>query len=161
MNAEQKKIALECIRLWGSEDLSDCAGDQMAALLQELVDAPEPEPVARVTGYYAGYLSIATVDGSVLPAGTALYAAPPHQSEHHLEMVNTPAPSAPDVAQTIPSHDQITQILNGLDRCGVAESKRAFLRTWIRDWTAHKLSATPTPAEPPDDVAGQGKLRRT
>lgn len=40
MNAEQKKIALECIRLWGSEDLSDCAGDQMAALLQELVDAP-------------------------------------------------------------------------------------------------------------------------
>jgi hypothetical protein len=96
MNAEQKKIALECIRLWGSEDLSDCAGDQMAALLQELVDAPEPEPVAKVTGYYAGYLSIATVDGRVLPAGTALYAAPPHQSEHHLEMVNTPAPSVPD-----------------------------------------------------------------
>lgn len=116
MNAEQKKIALECIRLWGSEDLSDCAGDQMSALLQELVDAPadvltttnqaqtsssqveapESEPVARVTGYYAGYLSIATVDGRVLPAGTALYAAPPHQSEHHLEMVNTPAPSVPD-----------------------------------------------------------------
>ena len=39
----------------------------------------ETEPVARVTGYYAGYLSIATVDGRVLPAGTALYAAPPHQ----------------------------------------------------------------------------------
>ena len=64
-----------------------------------------------------------------------------------------PAPSVPDVVQTIPSHDQITQILNGLDRCGVAESKRAFLRTWIRDWTAHKLSAAPTPAEAPADVA--------
>ena len=49
--------------------------------------APEPEPVARVTGYYGGYLSIETVDGRVLPAGTALYAAPPHQAEHHLEMV--------------------------------------------------------------------------
>lgn len=37
---------------------------------------PEAEPVARVTGYYAGYLSIATVDGLVLPTGTALYTAP-------------------------------------------------------------------------------------
>ena len=55
--------------------------------LLELVNEPEPEPVARVTGYYGGYLSIATVDGRVLPAGTALYAAPPHQSEQHLEMV--------------------------------------------------------------------------
>ena len=44
MNAEQKKIALECIRLWGSEDLSDCAGDQMAALLHELIDAPDNTP---------------------------------------------------------------------------------------------------------------------
>ena len=48
-----------------------------ADLLQELVEAPAPEPVARVTGYYGGYLSIATVDGRVLSAGTALYLAPP------------------------------------------------------------------------------------
>ena len=41
---------------------------------------PEAEPVARVTGYYAGYLSIATVDGRVLSAGTALYIAPPEPS---------------------------------------------------------------------------------
>ena len=54
-----------------------------ADLLQELIDAPEPEPVARVTGYYAGQLSSATVDGRVLPTGTALYLAPP-------------APSVPD-----------------------------------------------------------------
>lgn len=52
---------------------------------------PETEPVAYATGYYAGCLSIATIDGRVLPTGTALYAAPPHQSEQHLEMVNTPA----------------------------------------------------------------------
>lgn len=68
-------------------------------LAPELANAPEPEPVARVTGYYAGYLSIATVDGRVLPAGTALYAALPHQSEHILEMVNTPAPSVPELEE--------------------------------------------------------------
>ena len=74
---------------------TDCAETDDGAIA--LYTAPsEPKPVARVTGYYAGYLSIATVDGRVLPAGTALYAAPPHQSEHHLEMVNTPAPSVPD-----------------------------------------------------------------
>ena len=59
-------------------------------LLQEVVDAPEPEPVARVTGYYAGYLTIATVDGRVLPAGTALYLAPP---------APTPAEAPADVAR--------------------------------------------------------------
>jgi hypothetical protein len=100
VNADQKKRIAHEISNW--KNACNCravqlTGDRMAALLQELVDAPEPEPVARVTGYYAGYLSIATVDGSVLPAGTALYAAPPHQSEHHLEMVNTPAPSVPDM----------------------------------------------------------------
>lgn len=57
------------------------------------------------------------------------------------------APSVPDVAQTIPSHDQLTKILNGLDRCVAAESKREFLRVWIRDWTAHKIAAAPTPVE--------------
>lgn len=55
-------------------------------LLREIANAPEPEPVAHATGFYAGYLLMATVDGRVLPAGTALYTAPPHQSEHHLEM---------------------------------------------------------------------------
>lgn len=80
MNAEQKQRAVEFINDWKSDDGWDCAGDQMAALLQELVDAPEVEPVARVTSYYAGYLSIATVDGRVLPSGTALYTAPPASS---------------------------------------------------------------------------------
>ena len=76
MNAEQKQQAIALVKAWGKTAYGMHA-DAMAALLQEMVDAHEPKPVARVTGYYAGYLSIATVDGSVLPAGTALYAAPP------------------------------------------------------------------------------------
>lgn len=55
------------------------------------------------------------------------------------------APSVPDGLQTIPSHDQLTKILNGLDRCVSAESRREFLRVWIRDWTVYKLAAAPTP----------------
>lgn len=83
MNAEQKQRAADLLTAWRATTYALHA-DSMAALLQELVDAPETEPVARVTGYYAGYLSIATVDGRVLPTGTALYTAPP-------------APSVPDM----------------------------------------------------------------
>lgn len=263
MNAEQKQQAKQLIADWTNVSKTSTPavwflnGDCMAGFLQELVDAPEPEPfgyfksepfgwtdcaetddgaialytapsepkpVARVTGYYAGYLSIATVDGRVLPAGTALYAAPPAPSvpdeqlqaafdrglkagneqkdEQQLEihrlndllatmhdlLANAPepepvakvmhvdglhsnnlldcdlptgtllysappAPSVPDGLQTIPSHDQLTKILNGLDRCVSAESRREFLRVWIRDWTVYKLAAAPTPAEAPVDVA--------
>lgn len=65
-----------------------------------------------------------------------------------LEAAPTPAEAPADVAQTIPSNEQLAQILDGLDRCWGSESaKREFLRTWIRDWTVHKLSAAPTPAE--------------
>ena len=83
MNAEQKKRIAHEISNW--KNACNCravqlTGDRMAALLQELVDALAPEPVARVTGYYGGYLSIATVDGRVLPTGTALYIAPPEPS---------------------------------------------------------------------------------
>lgn len=87
MNASQKQRAKDALQKWHSSNDDSLreyqSAELMAALLQELVDAHEPKPVARVTGYYAGYLSIATVDGRVLPAGTALYAAPP-------------APSVPD-----------------------------------------------------------------
>lgn len=75
MNAEQKQRAKDA--------LTNCQASDMAALLQEMIDAPETEPVATVTGYYGGHLTISTVDGRVLPAGTALYLAPP-------------APSVPD-----------------------------------------------------------------
>ena len=81
MTPEQKERAIQLITTWRTRsittkpDESAVYGDCMTDILQDLVDAPEPEPVARVTGYYAGYLSIATVDGRVLPAGTALYLA--------------------------------------------------------------------------------------
>lgn len=83
-----KERAIAALTEWWAADSNKAVlstGYEMAGVLHELIDAPEPEPVARVTGYYAGYLSIATVDGRVLPAGTALYLAPP-------------APSVPDSA---------------------------------------------------------------
>ena len=65
----------------------------------------------------------------------------------------------PDGLRTIPNHAQLTQILNGLDRCVAAESKREFLRVWIRDWTVYKLAAAPTQAEAPADVARDVRLQ--
>ena len=79
MTPEQKHRAAQLLAEWNAN--LDDAGRDMAALLQELVDAPAPEPVARVTGYYAGYLTIATVHGRVLPPGTALYTAPPARAD--------------------------------------------------------------------------------
>ena len=141
MNAEQKQRAKDALTNWLVDD--------MAALLQELVDAPETEPVARVTGYYAGYLSIATVDGRVLPAGTALYAAPPHQSEHHLEMVNTPAPSVPDVANTFKrrAEEIVAMAVNREDYAKINRTVAALVTD-----IANAAEAT-TQAEAPADVA--------
>jgi hypothetical protein len=82
MTAEQKQRAAELLAAWRATAYA-LHGDRMAALQQELVDAPEPEPVAKTTGYYGGHLTISTVDGRVLPFGTALYLA-------------QPAPSVPD-----------------------------------------------------------------
>ena len=87
MNAEQKQQAKQLIADWTNVSKTSTPavwflnGDCMAGFLRDLIDAPEPEPVARVTGYYAGYLSIATVDGRVLPAGTALFTAPPARAD--------------------------------------------------------------------------------
>ena len=64
--------------------------------------APEAEPVARVTGYYAGYLSIATIDGRVLPTGTALYLAPP-------------APSVPDGWKLVPVEPTPEMMRSGMN----------------------------------------------
>ena len=106
---------------------------------------PETEPVARVTGYYGGYLSIVTVDGRVLPAGTALYAAPPHQSEHHLEMVNTPAPSVPDGWKLVPVEPTPEMMRSGMS---VPFNKAARHNAVYRAM----LAAAPTPAAPPADL---------
>jgi hypothetical protein len=84
MNAEQKQRAKDALQKWHSSNDDSLreyqSAELMAALLQEMITAHEQKPVALVTGYYAEYLSIATVDGWVLPTGTALYAAPPAPS---------------------------------------------------------------------------------
>jgi len=148
MTPEQKQRAAELLAAWRATTYALHA-DSMSAMLQELVDAHEPKPVARVTGYYAGYLSIATVDGRVLPAGTALYAALPHQSEHHLEMVNTPAPSVPDVANTFKRRaEEIVAMAVNRENHAKINRTIADLVTDI----ANAAEAT-TPAEAPADVA--------
>ena len=145
MNAEQKQRAKDA--------LTNCQASDMAALLQEMIATHEPKPVARVTGYYAGYLSIATVDGRVLPAGTALYAAPPHQSEHHLEMVNTPAPSVPDGWRSLTDVEWMN-IVN-FDRAYSSYDKEEAVNEAVKRTEAKlkELNAAPTPAEAPADVA--------
>ena len=155
MNAEQKQQAKQLIADWTNVSKTSTPavwflnGDCMAGFLQELVDAHEQKPVAYATGYYAGCLSIATVDGRVLPAGTALYAAPPHQSEHHLEMVNTPAPSVPGVANTFKRRAEEI-VAMAMNRDNYAETNR-LSAALIMDIA--NAAAAPTPAEAPADVA--------
>lgn len=126
MNADQKKRATELLSAWRATAYALHA-DRMADLLQEMVDAPEvlaatnpaqissstepcavcgkkaPEvkPAAWVLGYYAGYLSVATVDGRILPTGTALYTAP------------TPAEPPADVARDAERLDWLLRKLPG------------------------------------------------
>ena len=125
MNSVQRERAQMILRNWSDVE----AVEDAKAMLQELVDAPEPDPFGYFKAEPFGWTDCAETDDGAI----ALFAAPP-------------APSVPDGVQTVPSNDQLTQILNGLDRCVAAESKREFLRVWIRDWTVHKLAA-PTPAE--------------
>lgn len=40
---------------------------------------------------------------------------------------------------TTPNFTQLMQILDGLNRCHSRDSKVEFLRSWIRDWTQHKV----------------------
>ena len=113
---------------------------------------PEAEPVARVTGYYAGYLSIATVDGRVLSAGTALYLAPP-------------APSVPDGWRLVP----YTPTVLMLERAEYAVNNRPQPSKYepsampaIIFWTAmlNYAPEAPQDAEPPADVELQAAFDR-
>lgn len=102
MNAEQKQRAKDVLTNW--------IADEMAALLQELVDEQEPEPVAwvrfRSDGCYEGPLMDVQMEDSRKKSGawTPLYTAQPvnNQSEQHLEMVNAPAPSVTDGRKMVP-----------------------------------------------------------
>lgn len=148
MTPEQKQRAMQMLRRFSQTTpmtrTADNAAVAMAALLQDLVDAPEPEPVARVTGYYAGYLSIATVDGRVLHAGTALYLAPP-------------APSVPDGWKLVPVEPTPEPFGYfkaepfGWTDCAETDDGAIAL---------FDAPPAPTPAEAPADVARDAELLR-
>lgn len=122
MNAEQKQRAIKLITYWRNRSITTMpeeyfvSGDCMTDLLQELIDAPEPEPVAYQVRN--GWVNIALYERQIDAENYAkdqqkrhdlsgslayfcvvpLYTAPPanNQSEQHLVMVNAPAPSVPD-----------------------------------------------------------------
>ena len=55
--------------------------------------------------------------------------------------------------QTTPNFTQLTQILDGLNHCHSRDSRVEFLRSWIRDWTQHKVDKLThqAPSEPATD----------
>ena len=109
----------------------------------ERVDAPEPEPVAWVLGYYAGYLSIATVDGRVLPTGTALYTAPP-------------APSVPDGWMRAIDEALVVHHIDIADSSdGYEEAKKK-----LNELLAINSDIARYCSEPPDDVARDAERYR-
>ena len=79
MNAEQKQLAERLVRLAAIGKDLDWLAREMAALLQELVDAPEPEPFGYFKSEPFGWTDCAETDDGAI----ALYTAPP-------------APSVPD-----------------------------------------------------------------
>ena len=132
--------ATQCANAIGALNIQPLI-DQVKGILS-LPTQPEPpadvardaEPVAYVTGYYAGYLSIATIDGRVLPAGTALFTAPP-------------APSVPYGWRPFLT-DVITAA--GLLEHGKRDNGLAGR---IGKFAFDAMRAAQTPAEPPADVA--------
>ena len=77
MNAEQKQRALTALGMWHSSNDSSQreyqAAELMAALLQELVDAPEAEPFGYFKSEPFGWTDCAETDDGAI----ALYTAPP------------------------------------------------------------------------------------
>ena len=117
MNEEHKAIAEEIFYLRDHGHTTPVeAFNAMAALLQELIDAPEPEPVAYQVRN--GWVNIALYERQIDAENYAkdqqkrhdlsgsiahfcvvpLYTSPPanNQSEQHLEMVNAPEQSVTD-----------------------------------------------------------------
>lgn len=83
MNAEQKQRAKDALQKWHSRNDDSPreyqSAELMTALLQELVDAPEPEPFGYFKDEPFGWTDCAETDDGAI----ALYTAPP-------------APSVPD-----------------------------------------------------------------
>lgn len=151
MNAEQKQRAKDALTNW--------IADEMAALLQELIDAPEPEPVAHAVILPNGMTRIWFSDKErgeqwrkkegIKQELTTLYTSPPanNQSEQPLEMVNAPAPSVPD-SKTL---QFLTDVLTaaGLLRHG---KKDAGLATRIADESCRIRQQLFTQPEQPADL---------
>lgn len=55
-------------------------------------------------------------------------------------------PVTGEPVQATPNFTQLMQILDGLNRCHSRDSKVEFLRSWIRDWTQHKVDKLTHPA---------------
>ena len=152
MTPEQKQRAMQMLRRFSQTTpmtrTADNAAVAMAALLQDLVDAPEPEPVARVTGVYGGHTTVAPIDAAqVLRVGMALYTAPQ-------------APSVPEVA-TATNPSQI----------GSSAEPFGYFKAEPFGWTdcaetddgaiaLFDAPPAPTPAEAPADVARDAELLR-
>ena len=62
-------------------------------------------------------------------------------------------PATGEPVQTTPNFTQLMQILDGLNRCHSRDSKVEFLRSWIQDWTQHKVDKLthPAPSVPATD----------
>ena len=94
-----KERAFEIVRAMKSTKMATIEEGEKAAweLLQEIANAPEPEPVGEAVNFNGWGIVIWKGMESDFQVGTKFYAIPPanNQSEQHLEMVNPPAPSVP------------------------------------------------------------------
>ena len=84
MNADQKQRALQVLRSFEQADpitvQSDNAAVDVAALLQELVDAPEPEPVGEAVDFNGWRIVRWEGKESDFQVGTKFYTSPPAPS---------------------------------------------------------------------------------
>jgi len=168
MTPEQKQQAKQLIADWTNVSKTSTPavwflnGDCMAGFLQELVKAPEPEPVAwqvrngwasvaifepvaYVTGVYGGHTTVAPIDAAqVLRVGMALYTAPP-------------APSVPDGWKLVPVEPTPEPFGYfkaepfGWTDCAETDDGAIAL---------FDAPPAPTPAEAPADVARDAELLR-
>lgn len=156
MNADQKQRATELLLAWRATAYGIHA-DAMVALLQELVDAPEAEPVAKVL-HVDGLLSNNLLDCD-LPVGTLLYTAPPAPVESYdgpdfsdgcelegfpggcarmgCHKPKPPAPNAP-----------VCKTCNDTGECNDAEPGDMLYNSWPCPDCNQAEAAAPTPRVP-------------
>jgi len=174
---EALKLALEALenekRPWEQPQR-----DQAITAIKAALAAPVQEPVAwREFDGEGGYTYFAYQDnetwrdeyierngekyanwvGPLYTASSTSPAAPVQEPVYSIEKLDaayelgfaegrkTTPPAAP-VQE--PSRTQTRQIVDGLRHCLHRDSQHEFLKTWIRDWTVHKLITTATAQRP-------------